>query len=147
MTARTRGGGTALQERGVDPEEGGHADSAFRAQAERILRRSDPIVVGRHEWRITLYIHRHRPRVPMIGYEWRRADRRDHRVKTPHGDYTLPGDRWRRDVDWPRYDADNGQTAGLPKTVFKLWECNPWARTRNLVRVGDDWIDPAGREA
>ena len=84
---------------------------------DAIMRHSEVMQIGRHEWRLTLYRH---PRYGvLVGYEWR----------TPTLSYAphLGPGRWRRDEEWPRYDANDGQYAGLPRTLKKLWQRCPWA--------------------
>ena len=109
--------------------------SAFRSEAETIIRISEPMRIGKHEWRLTLY----QPRDPaygvVVGYEWRRLDRRGFVRRTRAGSYTVPGDLWMRHTDWPHYDTDNGQTGGLPKTLIKLWERCPWAHRENRSKA------------
>ena len=93
------------------------------ALGHRIERSSEPMRIGTHEWRLTLYwgwgcdvvdgrlVESERP---LVGYEWRRIG--------PWSDGL-----WRRDVDWPRYDSHNGETAGLPRSLRRLWARCPWA--------------------
>ena len=91
--------------------------SAF-AYTGGIRRRSAPMTIGLHEWRLVLYTL-HEVDHPLIGYEWR---------KRPPAWYPLgPADRWRCEEDWPRYDSDDGMYAGMPKRVATLWEQCPWA--------------------
>ena len=92
--------------------------SAFTIQATEIIRSSQPMTIGKHEWRLTQY--RHREYGITSGYEWRRLN------EIPG----FPPDFWRRDTDWPRYDCYDGQDRGLPKTLRKLWEQCPWAHRR-----------------
>ena len=84
---------------------------------------SEPERIGKHEWRVTVwepYAGAHR----FVGYEWRRADGRgfvDHRGRW-HGPEGSRGTGWYADEEWPRYDRNNGQTAGMPATLRKLYE-------------------------
>ena len=103
--------------------------SAFDFAGNRIIRQSEPKRIGKHEWRLTLYRSEHHER-PLIGYEWRRADRSPIRRKCPGGVYFLDGSTWMRDEDWPSYNHNDGQYAGMPRTLRKLWEQCPWAHTR-----------------
>ena len=103
--------------------------SAFDFAGNRIIRQSEPKRIGKHEWRLTLYRSEHHER-PLIGYEWRRADRSPIRRKCPRGVYFLDGSTWMRDEDWPSYNHNDGQSAGMPRTLRKLWEQCPWAHTR-----------------
>jgi hypothetical protein len=63
-----------------------------------------PVKIGKHEWRAIVYAH------PSYGncsdYEWR----------TP-AQLGLPASTWQSSKEWPRYDSDNGATAGLPKSI------------------------------
>lgn len=109
-------------------EQRGKAPTSFPAMA--VERLSEPMVIGKHEWRLVLYwypcmeydeatgkyvdVERQ-----VVGYEWRPAA----------GAWD-----WRRDVEWPRYDSDNGQTAGMPRTLRKLWDRCPWAHGRKTRR-------------
>ena len=103
--------------------------SAFSFAGNRIIRQSEPMRIGKHEWRLTLYRSDHHDR-PLIGYEWRRADRSPIRRKCPGGVYHLDGSTWMRDQDWPSYNHNDGEYAGMPRTLRKLWEQCPWAHTR-----------------
>lgn len=105
--------------------------SAFQTEAEEIIRISEPMRIGKHEWRLTQY--RDRTYGVVVGYEWRRLDRRGFVRRNCAGCYTLPGDLWIRHTDWPRYDTNNGQTGGLPKTLVKLWERCPWAHRKKAA--------------
>ena len=123
--------------------------SAFASEAKRILRQSDPVVIGKHEWRLTLYTIDNAAtadETPLIGYEWRRLNCRPIPRRTPAGTYHLPGNVWMRDRDWPRYDSDDGAWAGLPRSLVKLWRNSPWAHTRKLRLIDGKWIDPELRE-
>ena len=88
------------------------APSAF-AGAGAILFRSPPRRIGKHEWRVTVY--RHRQHGAIVGYEWRRA------AETVMGLTCPPGPYWRRDEHWPRYDRNDGQFAGMPRTLRRLY--------------------------
>ena len=92
--------------------------SSYTMEAVEIIRSSEPMTIGKHEWRLTQY--RHREYGITFGYEWRRLDE-------------IPGfhpDFWRREAEWPRYDFNDGQFGGLPKTLRNLWEACPWAHPR-----------------
>ena len=96
---------------------------------EDIVRISDPMRIGKHEWRLVLYratstryeldpeqgrrVRTERLR-RFVDYEWRRCER--------------DPEHWRRARDWPRYDFNDGQYSGLPRTLRKLWESCPWAQ-------------------
>ena len=97
--------------------------------ATKVERRSGAMRIGKHEWRVVAFWH---PGMEArdgggwdeveklcIGYEWRRAG---------------TGEDWREDREWPRYDAHKGETAGLPRTLLKLWERCPWAKGPLPVR-------------
>ena len=68
---------------------------------------SEPMVIGKHEWRVVKYLAwivvQHEW---CTGYEWRPVGSVD----------------WRSEKEWPTFDADNGQTAGLPASVRKLFD-------------------------
>ena len=108
------------------------ARSAFDFGGNRILRQSEPMKIGKHEWRLTLYRSPHHDR-PLIGYEWRRTDGRPIRRRCPGGDYRLDGSTWMRDRDWPSYNHNDGEWGGMPRTLRKLWERCPWAHTRGTT--------------
>ena len=113
--------------------------SAFAASAIEVERVSEPMKIGKHEWRLTTYWaesleyvgenepHRddslpagfRRAERRFTGFEWRSAG---------------AGGPWYRDTEWPRYDSNNGETAGLPRTLKKLWARCPWAHGRSQVR-------------
>ena len=119
--------------------------SAFATEAKRILRQSDPVVIGKHEWRLTLYTiekSASAEETPLIGYEWRRLDQHPIPRRTPAGTYHLPGDIWMRDRDWPPYDSDDGAYAGLPRSLVRLWRASPWAHTRKLRLINGKWVHP-----
>lgn len=102
-----------------------HPRSAFTFRAKRIVRHSDPVTIGKHQWRLTLYEHPHYGL--LTGYEWRRADGAGFRTKGR----TYRGDTWYLDEDWPSYNHNNGETAGMPKALRNLWDANPWAHRVN----------------
>ena len=58
--------------------------SAFDFGGNRIVRQSEPMKIGKHEWRLTLYRSPHHEH-PLIGYEWRRADGAPIRRTCPGG--------------------------------------------------------------
>lgn len=49
----------------------------------------------------------------IVDYEWRRIDERF--------------EYWRQARAWPRYDFNDGQYRGLPRTLRKLDAACPWA--------------------
>ena len=89
------------------------AQSAFATSGE-ILFRSPLRKIGKHEWRVNVY--RHRQYGAVVGYEWRRA------AETIMGRTFAPAPYWRRDVDWPRYNHNDGQYAGMPRTLARLYD-------------------------
>ena len=99
--------------------------SAFGFASNRIVRHSDPVTIGRHEWRLTLYESAHYGL--LTGYEWRRADGAGFHRKGR----TYRGDTWYRDEDWPSYNHNDGQTGGMPKRLYDLWMANRWAHRVN----------------
>ena len=90
--------------------------SALAAESESIVRCSEPMRIGKHEWRLTQY--HDRSCGLLIGYEWRP-------LQTALN--THPCD-WRRDRDWPRYNSHDGKYWGLPRTLRELWRRCPWAQ-------------------
>lgn len=92
---------------------GQEAPSAFSLAGD-ILWRSAPRRIGKHEWRVTVY--RLASGRAVLGYEWRRA------AETISGFAYPPSPRWQRDVDWPKYDRQDGHYAGLPRTLLKLYQ-------------------------
>ena len=86
-------------------------NSAFACIGE-IVWASPHRKVGKHEWRLTIYrINKRR----YLGYEWRRAPQTIMGEDFPSGPY------WRQDVDWPKYNSNDGMWAGLPKSLLKLY--------------------------
>ena len=108
-----------------DPPPNPEPRSPFIYLAKSIIRHSAPFQIGKHQWRLTLYEHPHYGLV--TGYEWRRADGADFRT----GRRTYRGDTWYLDEDWPSYNHNNGETAGMPKGLRHLWNENPWAHREN----------------
>ena len=108
----------------------GYRGSFPALDVERV---SEPMRIGKHEWRLVAY-WRHgidfgddgpvEVERRLVGYEWR-----------PAGDTAFDPD-WRRDTEWPRYNPDNGATAGLPASLRKLWGRCPWAHGRKVRRTG-----------
>ena len=49
----------------------------------------------------------------FVDYEWRRLDERF--------------EYWRQARAWPKYDSNDGQYRGLPRTLRKLHAACPWA--------------------
>lgn len=105
------------------------APSAF-AIGHRIERVSEPMRIRGYEWRLVLYWGRGcgfdgerlvETTTLFTGFEWRYDG----------GFHDAP---WQRDVDWPRYDSHNGETAGLPRTLKRLWERCPWAHKEAIAR-------------
>lgn len=102
------------------------APSAF-VHAGRILWRSPARLIGRHEWRMTVYRCAHSGRT-MLGYEWRRA------AETIMGRRFPPAWRWRPDEEWLRYDDTDGAFAGLPRTLRTLYHVHRADVTHHLAR-------------
>ena len=75
---------------------------------------SNPMKIGKHEWRVLvtdLYLGGRCTR-----YEWR----------TPSytlGGYTHPASVWCSDQDWPTYDT-NDTYHGLPRSLDRLYRTN-----------------------
>ena len=92
------------------------AHSAFTCLGT-ILWRSPPRAIGKHEWRIVVYRLDGFDRT-LIGYEWRRA------AQTIMGHTFPPDPVWRRDEEWPRYDSNDGQYGGMPRTLRRFYEAH-----------------------
>ena len=112
-------------------------DSAF--SMEDIVRISDPMQIGQHEWRLvalrgTTTRHKRDPgsgRVVgtevschFVECEWRRCE------PSP--------EQWRRARNRPRYDVNDGQHLGLVRTPHKLWERGPWAHNLRDASVSTE---------
>lgn len=82
-----------------------------------IVWRCAPRVIGKHEWRIVVY-RLHGSGRTLIGYEWRRA------AQTIMGHTFPPDPIWRRDEEWPRYDSNDGQYGGMPRTLRRFHEAH-----------------------
>lgn len=108
------------------PETSGREAPGAFSLAGDILWRSAPRRIGKHEWRVTVY--RLASGRAVLGYEWRRA------AETISGFAFPPGPRWQRDVDWPKYDRHDGQYAGLPRTLLKLYQEHRADLSRHLRR-------------
>ena len=93
-----------------------------------VIRISEPLTIGKHAWRLVQYRDttsryvadettgiRHLVEKPAIfvGYEWRRLDERF--------------EYWRQAREWPKYDFNDGQYLGLPRSLRKLYDACPWA--------------------
>ena len=48
----------------------------------------------------------------FVDYEWRRLNERF--------------EEWRQARDWPKYDLNDGQHRGLPRSLHKLYDACPW---------------------
>lgn len=79
---------------------------------ETVLYETPTATVGRHEWRLQVYVHP--PHGRCARYRWRRA-----------GDTV-----WREDREWPSFDGNDGVTGGLPRRLATLF-----ARHRAAVRA------------
>ena len=90
--------------------------SVFSAESESIVRRSEPMRIGKHEWRVTQY--RDQSYGLLVGCEWRPLQTASN---------TRPC-RWRHARDWPRYNPHDAQNSGLPRTLRKLWKRCAWAQ-------------------
>ena len=78
--------------------------------------RSDPMRIGKHDWRVVVtpgFMGRR-----CIEYEWRR------RAETICGHTFEAEPYWTEASQWPRYNPHDGQHAGLPKTLAKLYAAN-----------------------
>jgi hypothetical protein len=64
------------------------------------------------QWRVIVYQRGFDPDCatfgPYVGYEWR----------------PYPSADWRPETDWPGYDHNDGQTAGLPDVTQEIYKAN-----------------------
>ena len=90
--------------------------SALSAESESIVRRSAPMRIGKHEWRLTQY--RDQSYGLLVGCEWRPLQTASN-IHPCH---------WRHARDWPRYNPHDEEHSGLPPTLRKLWKRCPWAQ-------------------
>jgi hypothetical protein len=73
---------------------------------------STPVVkIGKHEWRMIVY--------PTIYYG--NCTMYQFRGIIELSDGIIFRDKWENETNWPKYDSDNGATAGLPKTLSRLY--------------------------
>ena len=102
-----------------------------------VIRISEPLSIGKHAWRLVQYrgsesrytvdettgIGRHveMPAI-FVDYEWRRLDERF--------------EDWRQARDWPKYDFNDGQHRGLPRSLRKLYDACPWAHPAQADGTG-----------
>ena len=92
-----------------------------------VIRSPEPLTIGKHAWRLVQYrgLENHYVideatgigrlvEMPAIfaDYEWRRLDERF--------------EHWRQARDWPRYDFNDGQHRGPPRSLRKLYDACPW---------------------
>ena len=89
--------------------------SAFNYGLNVILWRSPVRLIGKHYWRLTIYREGTMPGNTLLtGYEWAR------REKTVMG-IVFPQSRWKRDVEWPRYNHNDGMYGGMPRGLLRLY--------------------------
>ena len=88
--------------------------SVLSAESESIVRRSEPMRIGKHEWRLTQY--RDRSYGLFVGCEWRPLQTASN-TRSCH---------WRHAPDWPRYNPHDAKYSGLPRTLRKLWQRSRW---------------------
>ena len=102
-----------------------------------VIRISEPLTIGKHAWRLVQYrgsesrytvdettgIGRlvEMPAI-FVDYEWRRLDERF--------------EDWRQARDWPKYDFNDGQHRGLPRSLRKLYDACPWAHPPHADGTG-----------
>jgi len=83
-----------------------------------ILRVSEPMAIGRHDWRLVLFRRNYDSHCFVDG-EYRRNDDGFHTIRvTGCSPMQLDGAVWRESSDWPRKQ---------PKALAKIIERTPWA--------------------
>ena len=90
--------------------------SVFSTESESIVRRYEPMRIGKHEWRLTQY--RDQSYELLVGCEWRPLQTASN-IRPCH---------WRHARDWPRYNSRDAEYSGLPRTLRKLWKRSRWVR-------------------
>ena len=111
--------------------------SAIGAEIGAIVRRFEPMLMGKREWCLTR--DRGRSYGLLVGCEWGRWQTA---LKTnPY--------HWRRNLDWPRYNHHEVKYSGLPRTLRRLWRRCPWARdehpNRAAASLREDHVARASR--
>ena len=108
--------------------------SVFFAEGESIVRRSEPMRIGEHEWRLTQY--RDQSYGLLVGCEWRP-------LQTSN---TRPC-HWRHARDWPRYNLHDAECSGLPRTLRKLRKRCSWEQVErpngDAVALREDHVSRA----
>ena len=104
-----------------------------------VIRISEPMTIGKHAWRLVQYRDttsryvtdetteiRQLVETPavFVGYQWRRLDGRF--------------EDWRQARDWPKYDSDDGQYRGFPRSLRKLYDACPWAHPGDAGGGGEE---------
>lgn len=75
---------------------------------------SDPMKIGHKEWRVVVYDAQGKADVKAFtDYEWRN-----------YGEVIEKASEWRSMTNWPTYDSNDGEFAGCPHTLRKLYEKN-----------------------
>ena len=102
-----------------------------------VIRISEPRAIGKHAWRLVQYrgvenryVIDEATRIGgfvempaiFVDYEWRRLDERF--------------EDWRQARDWPKYDFNDGQHRGLPRSLRKLYDACPWAHPPHADGTG-----------
>ena len=102
-----------------------------------VIRISEPLTIGKHAWRLVQYrglenryVIDEATRIGQVvempaifvDYEWRRLDERF--------------EDWRQARDWPKYDFNDGQHRGLPRSLRKLYDACPWAHPPHADGTG-----------
>ena len=102
-----------------------------------IVQISEPLTIGKHVWRLVQYrglenryVIDEATRIGQVvempaifvDYEWRRLDERF--------------EDWRQARDWPKYDLNDGQHRGLPRSLRKLYDACPWAHPAQADGTG-----------
>lgn len=73
-----------------------------------IIWRSPIKVIGKHEWMHLIYTHFIHGPVGL--HVWR-----------PRQDWSGPY-LWRKEEEWPAYNSNDGEYAGMPRTLRRFWD-------------------------
>lgn len=89
-------------------------------QPHTVLWTSEPLSIGKHQWRIVAAHFPHLEAVERATCEHGSAGRATFYEWRPLAYRGSPRD-WRDEREWPSYDSDRSD-CGTPRTLRKLWE-------------------------